>query len=369
MYCLLTTLCPRPAKKCRRTPWRRCCRPRPRETELVIVDKERILLKIFHDYYVRNLSQSEIAERHFISRQKVQRYLEQGRRENLVEVRIKFPSRIHGALESEIEDKFGLLEVIVADPAEGNLSMLRREIADFAADYFLRVVSPGMFVDVCWSTFIAEMADMLARKTEPGGKLSDLDVIQSFGSASATGPGDLAMDSPRKLAAALGARLHLIMAPGIAASVDARRALLADPRIAATLEMARRADAAFFGIGSISGESNIIGNISRVMPGFPAKMKKLGVVGDINGCLFDRFGNPVESELDKRLIGLSLSELRGLPLTVGVTGGPDKFEALYAAVVGRLVKTVVTDLDNARRLADAEPPPTRAERAGKRKGG
>lgn len=336
------------------------------EDATVLADKERLMLKIFHDYYVRNMSQSEIAARHFVSRQKVQRFLEQGRNDNLVEVRIKFPERMHGRLESELEDKYGLLEVIVADvDPEYNHAMLRRDVAEFAADYFLRVLSRGMVISMCWSTFIAEMTDVVCRKVASlREKPADIDIVQSLGAIIDNDPEFQVYDSSRRLAASLNARLHLIMAPGIAASTGAYHALMDDPQIAGVLELARRSDAAFFGIGSVDGESNLMRSLARVMPAMIPELKRHGVVGDLNGRFFCMEGNPIESELDERLIGLSLDEVKALPLAVGVTGGPEKYEALRAAVVGGLVKTVVTDINNARRLVEDK---TFGERPGDRK--
>lgn len=336
----------------------------------MIVDRERIILKIFHDYYVRNLSQSEIAARHFISRQKVQRFLEQGRSENLVEVRIRFPERIHGAVESELEDKYGLLEAIVAsaDP-EHDFAMARRDISEFAADYFLRVVGDGMVVSVCWSTFVSGMVDQIVRKIDATrDRPADLELVQSFGVVM-SGEQDLAIfDAPRRLATALGAKLHLVMAPGIAASIGAHRALMEDPAVAGVLALARKSDAAFLGIGAVDGESNLV-RAAGAFPGLLAKLKKRGVVGDMNGRFFDRHGNPVESEIDERLIGLTLDELRELPLVVGVSGGPGKYEALRASLEGGLVKTVITDVDNARRLLAEGAGRPRSAAKKKRQGG
>lgn len=339
----------------------------------VIVDKERIILKIFHDYYVRNMSQSEIAARHFISRQKVQRFLEQGRREDLVEVRIKFPARIHGGLESELEDKYGLLEAIVADAGAGQeFAMTRRDIAEFAADYFLRVVDGNMVVSICWSSFVAEMVEQIARKVDSGrDRAADIDLVQSFGFVVGGEHDAQIIDAPRRLASALGARLHMVMAPGIAASADAHRALMEDPGVAGVLELGRRADAAFLGIGAVDGASNLIRFAALTSPGLLATLKKRGVVGDMNGRFFDAEGNPVASELDDRLIGLTLEEMRDLPLTVGVSGGPGKFHAIRAALAGGLVKTIITDMDTARRLLTEAPPrpaPGNGGGRGKRKG-
>ncbi|MDR0362151.1 MAG: hypothetical protein LBJ46_05635 [Planctomycetota bacterium] len=320
----------------------------------MITDKERLILKIFYDYYVRNMSQTEIAARHFISRPRVQRYLEQGRRDNLVEVRIRFPERMHGTLESELEDKLGLSEAFVADTGSlGDLAMARREIAEIAADFFLRVLSGNMVISVSWSTFISEMTGAVQRKTTSRRESAAMiEIVQCMGAIMDKDPELQVFDSLRRLAAALNARPHLIGAPGVVTSNEAYNALLDDPQVAASLDLARRSDAGFFGIGALEGESNLMRAVRRLFPELPSRLKKMGVVGDMNGRFFDRSGLPVASELDNRVIGLTLAEVKALPLSVVVTGGDGKYEALRAVVRGGLAKAVVIDYDNARRLVE-----------------
>lgn len=302
------------------------------------------------------MSQNEIASRHFISRQKVQRFLELGRNNNLVEVRIKTPERMHGTLESELEDKYGLLEAIIADADEDdNEAILKRNIAELASDYFLRILTNDMTVCVAWSRLIAEMSDVASRKIgNMRDKPKNIKVIQSLGAIADNDPHMQTFDSGRRLAAALGGQLHLLLAPGITASVDAYRALMDDPQIANAVELAKNSQAAFFGIGSLEGDSNLLTSLKRVMPEILPKLKKAGAIGDMNGHIYDRRGNPMASELDGRLIGLNLHDIKALPLTVGITSGAIKYEALHAALIGKLLKVVVIDVDNARRLMAAK---------------
>jgi DNA-binding transcriptional regulator LsrR (DeoR family) len=59
-----------------------------------------------------------------------------------------------------------------------------------------------------------------------------------------------------------------------------------------------------------------------------------------------------------RVIGMPLSQLRRVPLVVaGVSGPPDKSEAILAALQGHLVHVLITDVETARLVlerADAE---------------
>ena len=58
------------------------------------------------------------------------------------------------------------------------------------------------------------------------------------------------------------------------------------------------------------------------------------------------------SDLDERVIGLTLAEIRQIERVVGVAGGAAKVEAIRGALKGKLVDVLVTDHLLAQRLLD-----------------
>ncbi len=320
----------------------------------MIADNERLLLKIFHDYYVRNLSQNDIAARYRISRKKVQRFLEKGRADNLVEVKIRFPARMHGELETALEDKYDLAEAIVADIDEddaNNRAFMIRNISDMAADYFWRVIANDMTVSVTWSEHVAGMLDSAMRKIDTvREKPKNTTFVLTLGAVIGSLPDLETLEAARHLSSALGGDLQVLMAPNMTASSGVQKAFMDEPQISAVLEMARKADAAFFGIGSI-GDSRQVPMVHQLMPEVEKKLKKLGAIGDINGHFFDADGNPVKSELDDRLVGLTIEDIRAMPLTVGIATGRGKYTAVKSLLKGGVLKVLATDVESAKRLA------------------
>ena len=61
-------------------------------------------------------------------------------------------------------------------------------------------------------------------------------------------------------------------------------------------------------------------------------------------------GCPVEHEINDRIIGLDLEQIRGIPRVIGVAGGAAKVEVIRAALRGRLLDVLVTDELTARQL-------------------
>ena len=64
----------------------------------------------------------------------------------------------------------------------------------------------------------------------------------------------------------------------------------------------------------------------------------------------DRHPHPIEHEIDGRIIGPTLAQIRDIPRVIGVAGGPHKHEVIRAALRGSLVDVLVTDQANAERL-------------------
>lgn len=320
----------------------------------MIADNERLLLKIFHDYYVRNLSQNDIALRHRISRKKVQRFLEKGREDNLVEVKIRFPSRMHGELESALEDKYDLLEALVADvdtDDADNRAIMIRNVSDMAADYFLRVLAHDMTVSVTWSAHVAGMLDSALRKLGSiREKPKNVRFVLTLGAVIGSLPDLETLEATRHLASALDGDLQVLMAPNMTTSSDVQKVFMDEPQISAVMGMARNAGAAFFGVGSAEGDSRQMPMVQQLMPEIARDLKRLGAVGDINGRFFDARGEPVVSELDRRMVGLSIEDIRAMPLPVGIATGAGKYEAIKAILAGRVLKVLVTDAETARRL-------------------
>jgi DNA-binding transcriptional regulator LsrR (DeoR family) len=77
---------------------------------------------------------------------------------------------------------------------------------------------------------------------------------------------------------------------------------------------------------------------------------KLGAVGDIALRYFDQDGRPICGELDERVIGITLEELKKIEWVVGVAGGVEKLQAIRGALLGKNVNVLITDQHTAMEL-------------------
>jgi len=81
-------------------------------------------------------------------------------------------------------------------------------------------------------------------------------------------------------------------------------------------------------------------------------LRQRGAVGDINLRYFDQAGQLVSSDLNDRVIGLTLDEIRSIKKVVGIAGGEEKLNAVLGAVRGGLINVLVTDHITAEKLVD-----------------
>jgi DNA-binding transcriptional regulator LsrR (DeoR family) len=142
----------------------------------------------------------------------------------------------------------------------------------------------------------------------------------------------------------------MIPAPGIVASRLVREALLADTSIAETMALAARAEVALVGVGALTSDSVVLQASALLSEEQISELKARGMVGNIALRFYDADGQPIEHEVNDRIIALDLEQIKGIPRVIGVAGGPDKVESIRAALRGSLIDVLVTDNRTATRL-------------------
>ncbi len=319
------------------------------------LDHERLLIKIARFYYQEELTQAQIADRLRLSRQKVQRLLREAREVGTVQFTIRPIMGVFADLEHALEQRFGLREAVVIETSDSdNQTIVAREVGAGAADYLLRVVHPHDGIVISWGGTLLGMVNALSANPHRE-EIEDIAIIQGLGGLVDPNHEAHAADLTRRLAKCLGGSAQLLPAPGVAGTRSARNALCNDPHVAQVLQKARRATLAFMGIGAPRPDSILVEQGTIVKWGELTELMERGAVGDINLRYFDERGQRVPSDLDDRVIGLTLDEIRQIGHVVGMAGGSAKLKAIRGALEGKLIHALVTDSVIARRLLEGDP--------------
>jgi len=306
-------------------------------------------VKVARMYYEQGMTQAKIAKVLELSRQKVQRLLGRASEEGVVHILIRPIMGTFAELERAIEARYGLREAVVVETTDyENLATIARELGVAGAKYLSRTVRTGDRIVISWGSTLLETINACFHSPRPSVK--DILIIQSLG-----GLGDANYDAhitvlTRRLADYLGGQGTLIPAPGLAGTRKAQRAFVTDPQIAAVLDKARTANLAFTGIGAPGKDSTAVKEGQFVDWPQLSELAKMGAVGDINLRYFDEEGRPVRSEMDERVVGLTLEELGKIDIVVGIAGGAVKFKAIKGALKGHFVNVLITDHTTAEKL-------------------
>jgi DNA-binding transcriptional regulator LsrR (DeoR family) len=314
----------------------------PRGARTADLDQDRLLVKAARLYYESDMTQAAIADRMRLSRQKVQRLLDLAREKGVVRILIEPLMGIYDDLERALEERFGLREAVVVETtAYDQESTVAREVGVGAAEYLLRVLRPRDRIVISWGGALLGMVNALRGHSHRD--MRGITVIQGLGAGVDPSRDTHSTELTRRIAHFTGGQAVPLPAPGVAGSRQARNAFLHDPTLARVLEEARAADLAVVGIGAPRQDSILMREGSIVRWAELEALKKRGAVGDINLRYFDQEGRAIPSELDDRVIGLTLEDFRRIPHVVGVSGGAAKLGAIRGALEGKLIHVLITD--------------------------
>jgi DNA-binding transcriptional regulator LsrR (DeoR family) len=308
------------------------------------------MYKVSNLYYEQGLNQEEIKVKLHISRSKVSRLLNQARQIGVVQITVHPPHGFNHALEQELETRFSLKEAIVVevnDPASSDI--ISRELGIAAAGYFSRICIPGQTIGISWGTTLNQMVLALQQNRVPNTHL-----VQLIGGLGKPESEVHATDLCHRLARQLNSRLTLLPAPGIVENHRTKEILLSDGYVRKALDLFSEIDLAYVGIGAPTLDSVVMRDGSILTERDRDILLAKGAVGDIALRFFDSQGKPIISDVDERVIGITLEQLSKIKQVIGVGGGLQKEAAIRGALQGNYIHVLITDHITAQLLTEKE---------------
>lgn len=311
-------------------------------------DEWAVIAEIARMYYVEGRSQQEIANLLFFSKAKVSRALRLAREENVVEFHINYPSSRSTVLEAELKRRFGLKETLVVTDLYDNLNtdISIKRIGKVAASYLDEILKDGDTIGVSWGRTIYQTV----RQLEPSSRRK-IHVVQLVGNSTNSYKEDMDVSTlVQEMARAFQGTAAKLYAPMQISSDIVRQELMKEPIIQETMDKIRSVDYLFTGIADVS--------VSRPMNTWAgylteSQMQELirkGAVGYICGYFLDKNGNKLNDPINDKIVGISFEELKNAPHVIVAAGGVDKTQAIYAALKGNIIDSLITDSRIAEKL-------------------
>jgi deoxyribonucleoside regulator len=318
-------------------------------------DELRQMVRCVQLYYRAQRHQKEIARELAMSSSKVSRLLKRAFAEGMVRVEIELPKRPR--LEAGLVERFRLRDAVVIPLGEPR--DLKEDLGMAAARYFERVAVDGARVGLsCGHTLyylIRSLREHRFRDLElyPLSAESTLQLVDLF-------PNTLVGMMAAKYRPHVQAYALPVQVLGSLREIDRqRRRLLREREVRRIYEAANNVDVALVGIGLIGEATAGFCSVAGFYGVSVQRLRRLGVVGEINYQPFDQSGEIVDRQelrpLTRRVLAVPATRLRELSssygkLVVAVAGGPDKRDAILGAMRGRFANVLVTDEDTAAAL-------------------
>jgi len=312
-----------------------------------LLERRALLEQIADMYYIKGMSQEEIAAAVSMSRANISKLLKACVEQKIVEFRINYIKPPGYALAEALKERYGLKKAVVV-PSHTHEELSKNSVGVEAASYIESIITSGMLVGVSWGTTLYYVVNNFhARNTVCA------DVIQMVGGLSAKSIDTDGQDLAKKMALALNGKSFIIQAPMIVQSRVLKDLLLEEPNIAEHFKMFNRIDIAIIGLGSNRAEFSAIyksGNITREDT---ENITSMGAVGNLCGRHIDIDGNPCSTSISDKVIGIELHQLKKIETVIGVAAGFEKTEAVLGSLRGGYINVLIVDENLAHSILNA----------------
>lgn len=308
------------------------------QTENRKLKKLEYLAEIASLYYEYNLTQTQIAEKLFIDRSRVSRLINLAHKKGVVKIQINHYCERSYELESILKRTFDLTEAIVLNNLDNDYQTSKKQIGALAASYLEDTIRDGQTIGISWGPSISTTIDALNEKYYKNAL-----VVQLVGGTSIP---DSAFDISgvtQRLMNKIHAKAIYLNAPLFTNDIKLTESLKNQPMIAYALDHARHADLIITTIGD-TGSQNFASFYPHVDDQFDLQeLKKAGAVGFICAQAFDVNGKSIDSNFNRKVIGISPDDLKANKMVIVIAEGEVRAQALLAALNGGYPKVLITD--------------------------
>lgn len=301
-------------------------------------EEARLISQVLSLYYLEEVTQAEIGRRLGLSTAKVNRLLQQARQQGMVEITIRTPIQHLVELETRLKAIFGIPEVVVIPRVAEDVNTFVYTLGRAGASYLLDHLRDGDIIGIGGGTGVYSVVQAL----EPP-RTYDVKVVPVLGAVQGRVTTDVNYLAAQ-LAERLGGKAYQLHAPAFVETGKQRDTLLEMGPIKEILDIARRANIALMGVGTLEAERSRFVEFTALSA---EDMKRIaescGGIGEIGAHVYDIEGRPCAHEYAARVVGLSLAELKRIPFIIGVAATAAKALPLYGALRGGYLHTLITD--------------------------
>jgi len=311
-------------------------------------DASALLTTVARMYYTDGLGQQEIAEIVGISRSGVSRALTEARERGIVRISVADYEPRDRALEERLRQGFGLRHAVVVKTIGNATENVRRAVGYFGGPAVSDLIDANATLGVAGGRTMRDLITFM----DPREWVRSATVVQLMGN---TGPSPTDVDAlelSRILAQRFQGSFFTLNAPAFVQDARTRDVFLAHEHIRIIWSLFASLRLALVGIGTL--EDSVFVERGALVERDLTRLREAGAVGEICGRFFNDKGDECDTIYRERVVSIDLDTLRRCPDVVGVTNGTRRIAAIRAALVGRLITSLVIDDRGAEELLGVE---------------
>ncbi len=293
-------------------------------------------------HFIEGLKQAEIATKLNLSTSKINRLIAQGRRMGMVKIDIESRFQHLIDFEKRMVETTNLSGAVITPTASGNPDTTLQQVGRAAANLLLETVRDGDVIAITGGKAISAVVDNVNSEID-----RDVTVVPLTGGVQGKYFTDV-NHLTTQLAERLGGKAVLVHAPLFADTRTQRDMLLEVGAVRDAFSLARTADIALLGIGSIQPSGSSYYDLNPVPEADRKMLVGMGVVAELLAHLIRDDGVVADYPLNHRLVALSPSDLSECGRVIGITSGPEKYRPICAALNGGYLDALVLDEELAR---------------------
>lgn len=302
--------------------------------------EDRIIAKIAELFYIYDINQYEIAKKFNFSKAKVCRLIKEAKNKNIIEFNIKkFDNRIL-AIERELEELYGINEVIIyydSDLEQDDEGIIFNEVGALGAEYFERIIDDNLNIALTWGRTLYSFIEKIKIDRK-----YNLNIFSTLGGVNLITPEYQNNYLIQMLSGKIGGQAFPIYLPLILEKSAHKELLDKENNIIKVLGSYQKIDYYFTSVGTISEKSRLY-TFHGFDLDFLKQLSKKGIVGEFGLHFFDINGNFIDSGIEKRVINLPVEEIRQMKTKVAIVFGKEKIEAIRGFLKTGICDVFITD--------------------------
>lgn len=308
-------------------------------------DEHQLIIDASVLYYLEGKTQSQIAKELYLSRPKVSRLLKKARELQIVDITINYQNDEFEQLQGEIRRAFGIPHLVISKTLRHRPDTLN-EVGKAAAKELATMIHDDMTIGISWGQHIRRTVHFLKRRSH-----INLRLVELFGAVSYDlGDSDM-LSIGRSISSKLSGKLYPLPSPIYINDDSAREAIRNTPLIRSTLNMIEDCDLIITGIGSIDSSSMQTLWDNYVEGEMKNKIISNGGIGFLLAHFFNREGQFLDIDINRNVIGIKTETIKEKKI-VAIASGDEKVRAIYAALKGGLLYTLISDEETLRKVME-----------------